>query len=53
MRVTLQPETYSAGPVSVSIPMSQEEEQKLMSVVKPVQTAQEIISIFKTITGEK
>ena len=53
MRVTLQPETYSASPVSVSIPMSQEGEQKWMDAVGTAQTIQQFMSILRTIVGER
>lgn len=53
MKVTLEPETYSASPVSVLISMSQEGEQKWMDAVGAIQTVQELISILRAITGEK
>lgn len=53
MKVTLQPETYSAGPVSVSIPMSQEGEQRWMNAVGTAQTIQQFLSILETIIGKR
>lgn len=53
MKVALQPETYSAGPVSVSIPMSQDEEQNLMKLVGAAQIAQALKSIWDAFTRKR
>ncbi|MBA7714499.1 hypothetical protein ES703_123524 [subsurface metagenome] len=39
MKVTFVPETYSASPKTVSVPMSQKDEQELMDMVGIAQVA--------------
>ncbi len=53
MRVTLQPETYSASSVTVKVSMSLENEQELMNAAGAVQTVQGIISLFEAIVGKR
>ncbi|MBA7616797.1 hypothetical protein ES703_24097 [subsurface metagenome] len=53
MIVTLQPEEYSASPVSVSVPMSQDEERNLMKLVGAAQIAQALKSIWDAFTRKR
>ena len=53
VKVTFSPETYSASPKSVSVPMSQKDEQDLMNMIGIAQVALLFKAIWDAATRKR